>query len=248
MKKLIFLIVGIGLAIFLAGSLSAPAQATVVLPTLIQVASGTNATGNNCTLTFPSNIHAGDFIVFSWVAKTQTSTISISDMNSDTYQAALVVTSNTTRFAGTYYVSNSYGGSNTISATDTALNDSGHQCLAAEFSWINRTNLLDATNTAGGSDVGGGSSTIPNTTTHSAVELIIGNGGAPNTSAMFMNTFPGFTKISSSTGDRSYIEYEVVTSTGSYAANIHYSGSATWVANMATFVAQGSDGNQIGGD
>ena len=197
---------------------------------------GNEAGTSNMSVSFNTNITAGNFLIVSGTAARPASTLSISDTLGNTYAVAMGPVTDTVPNVTVYiwYVANCKGGANTVTLTPSGT--AALEIHVSEWSGLATTSPVDqiASNTGTGASVSSG----PQTTAING-ELVFGFGWVFNTAS----AGAGFTPISLVNGDLD--EYQIQPAAGSIAATFTQT-SGTWFAALVTFKpAGGTSGNGL---
>jgi fibronectin type 3 domain-containing protein len=211
-----------------SASNEAPATVTTGAGTIRMIqhaTSGSEASGSQISVAFPSNVAAGDFLVITGTAARPSQAITITDSAGNTFVPALGPVTDPAQDVTAYvwYVASARGGPDTVTLTPNVAD--ALEIHVSEWSGVSPTSPLDQTSfaTGNGSQISSGAKT----TTQNG-ELIFGY-TFPNQNA---SAGAGFTGLSLVNGDLD--EYQIQSTAGSVAATFTQQ-SDTWLAVMATF-------------
>ena len=215
----------LGLILFVAGV--SLANATITFTT-----SQIKATAKATTCVLPSlTATAGQLLVVTAQFNSSTVTSTISSTNSDTWLQALRATS-TAGSVYTFYSANVNSGATVATVSYSASVTSS--CQEVEYAGLGTTAaaVLDVTNSSS-SAAGSTALRSGTSTTNFANELIVGNGFASSTAAVF-TAGTGYTmKATSTIGAH---EYQIVSSASGYNTAMTIGTSALWIDALTAFI------------
>lgn len=205
----------------------------------ISYVQSTNATGSGSSVaeSFISNTTAGNLIVVvvTWVSTSATA--SVSDSQGNSYAVAVGPVVGTRSTSQIFYAENIAGGPNTITATFSGSQNS--QIGIHEYAGLALSGALDVTSSNTGSSTLCDSGAL--TTTQSDA-LIFGscsaetNPGTRTAGALFTER-ENATKI--------LTEDRIVSTTGSYSADVSFTNFINWIGIVAAFRAEAPAGNVV---
>ena len=216
------------------GSVGLPhAQQAGAVIALVQSGSVSGSSVPSISVGFPSANTKGNLIVAFVRLSTTSQSVKVSDTAGNPYTDAVSQAQDTDGHkVHIFYAANVVGGPNTITATFAGANN--HSFLAVyEYSGVNTLDRAAATQGYGSAPNSGATQSTSN-----ANELVFAAIGLPASYTGTPTHGSGFTG-GLGTADAA-TEYEVVTSTGSFAATFNLSSSANWTAVVATFFASGT--------
>ncbi len=206
--------------------------------TLVQSASksfvpaGSCSSAKPCSLAFPSNNAAGDFIVVATAAENSiVATATVSDTLANTYSTAVGPVYASGGGFYIWYAMNVAAGANTVTITWTDFMD--HEIHIYEYSGVATAAALDvsasATNGAGSTALNSG-----NATTTNAADLLFGFGGQLTSAAGTIYT-PGASYTVRTTTTHTAVEDRLVSATGAFNAALTSTSSNSWAMLLASF-------------
>ena len=220
-----------------------PAHVTQ-LPTNISLVQSNAAEGTGTSTvvaSFNSNNTAGNLIIVAVRISSLTTTVGIADTQTNTYSSAISQPQATnTHQIQIFYAANVKAGANTVTATYSASDN--HPWMAIyEYSGLTTISPLDQVAGAQGSNATPNSGLTPSTIASN--ELVFAELGLPAASAAVVTPGLGFTLRQQDVNtSRAATEDMVVGASNQYAGSFALSGTQTWSAAVATFIAAGVPG------
>lgn len=202
----------------------------------VQSAGNANAANTNTlAITLPSGSTAGNFLVCAFYVLANAIN-SITDNQGQTWTQATALSDGNGGFTYIYYVPNCVANVTTVTLTLGLLVNDRIGGIVAEYIGVNLASPLDRTSTLANANNAAWTSNATAATTN-AVELLIGSAYSRNSAADTFTPGTGWSSVATAAGggNEIYMEDQIVTATGSYAATGTSSGSRPFYASIATF-------------